>query len=38
MSEVPEDRFYLSSHEWAQEGNDGVVTTRYHRVCGERAG
>ena len=26
MSEVPADRFYLSSHEWAQEGDDGVVT------------
>ena len=26
MSEVPEDRCYISSHEWAQEGNDGVVT------------
>lgn len=26
MSEVPEDRFYLSSHEWAHEGEDGFVT------------
>ena len=26
MSEVPVDRFYLSSHEWAQEGDDGIVT------------
>ena len=26
MSEVPADRFYLSSHEWAQVGDDGVVT------------
>jgi len=26
MSEVPVDRFYLSSHEWAQESDDGIVT------------
>ena len=26
MSEVPVDRFYLSSHEWAQERDDGIVT------------
>ena len=26
MSEVPADRFSLSSHEWAQEGDNGVVT------------
>ena len=26
MSEVPEDRFYLSSHEWAHESEGGIVT------------